>query len=59
MLETIHCWLKPFTNIEYSPGMKKCHSWGTPLFTGLVLIQVIFVIFNLILVYLFNLYMNR
>lgn len=40
MLETVRCWLKPFTNTEYSPGMKKCHSWGTPLFIGLVLVQV-------------------
>ncbi|XP_022178741.1 protein KIAA0100 isoform X2 [Myzus persicae] len=39
MLETVRCWLKPFTNTEYSPGMKKCHSWGTPLFIGLVLIK--------------------
>lgn len=44
MLETVRCWLKPFTNTEYSPGMKKCHSWGTPLFIGLVLVQVICVI---------------
>lgn len=41
MSETMRCWLKPFTNTEYSPGMKKCHSWGTPLFIGLVLVQVI------------------
>lgn len=44
MLETVRCWLKPFTNTEYSPGMKKCHSWGTPLFVGLIVVQVICII---------------
>lgn len=41
MLETVRCWLKPFSDTDYTPGMKKCHSWGTPLFIGLVLVQVI------------------
>jgi len=50
MLETVHCWLRPFSNIEYSPGMKKCHSWGTPLFIGLVLVQVNYIHFILKLV---------
>lgn len=57
MLETVRCWLKPFTNTEYSPGMKKCHSWGTPLFIGLVLVQVTTYIF-LKLIYLFGFIIN-
>lgn len=54
MLETVRCWLKPFTTTEYSPGMKKCHSWGTPLFVGLVVVQVICVNLVLNLISLFG-----
>lgn len=43
MIETVRCWLKPFTNTDYSPGMKKCHSWGTPVFVGLIVVQVILI----------------
>ncbi|XP_050545881.1 protein KIAA0100 isoform X3 [Daktulosphaira vitifoliae] len=39
-IETLRCCLKPFSNTMFSPGMRKCHSWGTPLFIGLLLLQI-------------------